>query len=114
MGNVLVSTDTGIRWMGEAERADYARAAQRREVLARLARVDKELGREQATRERRRTLPRLTDAVARGMEALLHRAVPDRHPATPTARQWLDHCPLGRARGQLADDGRRSLVSGLQ
>jgi hypothetical protein len=38
---------------------------------------------------------RLTPALVRGMvEALLHRAVPQRYPATPASRTWRDHCPL--------------------
>jgi hypothetical protein len=99
MPDVLVHTDTGIRRMSAAE-ADAAvrtatKARQRRAFDAQMARVDLELGREHATIERRRFLPRLTDATVRGLEeALLHRACPDRYPATPAAARWLDHCPL--------------------
>jgi hypothetical protein len=71
------------------------REAARRAEQERLARVNDQLARERATRDRRRYLPPLTDAVARGtQEGLLHRAAPSRYPATASAARWLDHVPL--------------------
>ena len=95
MPNALVATDTGIRWMNEAEQARLADAAELRALEQHFARADLEDARVRATQDRRRYLPRLTDATVRGLEeALLHRALPDRYAATPAARRWLDFCPL--------------------
>jgi hypothetical protein len=95
MPNALVATDRGIRWMNEAEQARLADAAELRALEQQFARADLEDARVRATQDRRRTLPRLTDATVRGLEeALLHRALPDRYAATPAARRWLDFCPL--------------------
>jgi len=70
MSQVAVPMPVGAtRWSSEESQASRVRAAQ----------------------DRRRFLPRLTDAVARGIEeALLHRADPSRYPATPAGRRWLD------------------------
>jgi hypothetical protein len=77
------------------------REKERRADEERVALVNEKRARERATRDRRRFLPRLTNAVARGMEqALLYRADPTRYPATPAAARWLDHCPLV----ELAED----------
>lgn len=78
-----------------ADVREMDREAERRAKQERVAQVTDKLARERATRDRRRFLPRLTEAVAHGMqEALLHRADPTRYPATAAAARWLDHCPL--------------------
>lgn len=86
-------------WLSYVPTADDVREmdreAERRAEQERVAGVNEKLARERATRDRRRFLPPLTEAVARGMhEALLHRADPTRYPATAAAARWLDHCPL--------------------
>jgi len=66
------------------------REAQRRQDPARLDGVREQASRARAAHDRRRFLPRLTDSIARGIEAaLLHRCDP-RYPTTPPARRWLD------------------------
>src|SRR5262245_16817942 len=108
--------DGGTRWISEEERARIAlqhhavtstsfmsyrptaaevlaadREAQRRQDAAHLDAEREQAGRARAAQDRRRFLPRLTDAVARSIEdALLHRADPSRYPATAPARRWLD------------------------
>src|SRR5262245_40589586 len=86
-------------WLSYVPTADDVREldceAQQRAVDEHTARLSEKRARERATRDRRRFLPRLTESVARGMEqALLHRADPNRYPATAAAARWLDHCPL--------------------
>ena len=107
--------DGGTRWISEEERARIAlkhhavtfsafmayrptaaevlaadREAQRRQEDAHLVGVHEQASHVRAAEDRRRFLPRLTDGVARGIEAaLLHRCDP-RYPATPAARRWLD------------------------
>jgi hypothetical protein len=73
----------------EAEATRTARAQARAAVVA-----EAEARAVEATRTAWRS-NRLTPALVRGMvEALLHRAVPQRYPATPASRTWRDHCPL--------------------
>jgi len=94
-----------------ADVREMDREAERRAEQERVAGVNEKLAHERATRDRRRFLPRLTEAVAHGMhEALLHRADPTRYPATAVAARWLDHCPLV----ELADSWLVLLSSGLK
>lgn len=86
-------------WLSYVPTADDVREldreAHQRAVDEHTTQVTEERARERATRDRRKFLPRLTESVARGIEAaLLHRADSTRYPATPAAARWLDHCPL--------------------
>jgi hypothetical protein len=80
---------------GPAEVLAADREAQRRHEDAHLVGVREQASHVRAAQDRRRVLPRLTDAVALCIEApLLHRADPSRYAATPPARRGLDHTPL--------------------
>jgi hypothetical protein len=75
-----------------AEAAEATRTARVQARAAVLAEAEARVA------EAVRTAPRpnrLTPALVRGMvEALLHRAVPTRYPATAASSAWRDHCPL--------------------
>jgi len=91
--DVLVTHDDGTRHVFPAALRPQVEAVLGLDAAsAARALVD---ARQRATRARRREVPRLTDAAVRGLhEALLHRALPDRYPATAAAARWLDYCPL--------------------
>jgi hypothetical protein len=115
MNTAVPMPDGETRWISEEERARIARThhavtssafmsytptaaevlaadreAERRQRDARMVEASEQRARVRAATDRRRFLPRLTDAVARGIEAaLLHRCDP-RYPAPAAARRWLD------------------------
>jgi hypothetical protein len=67
------------------------REAKQRQDDERLAGVREQLSHARAAYDRRRFLPKLSDAVARGIEeALCHRACPDRYAVTAGSRRWVD------------------------